>query len=55
MFYLVQVADFSKPIAKDDVESAEFIPIDSIDISTIGLKSIKIAVKKFLADYISQD
>ena len=55
MFYLVQVVDDSKPIAKDDVESAEFIPMDSIDISTIGLKSIKVAVEKFLADYISQD
>ena len=38
--------------AKDDVAQAMFIPFDQININSIGLKSIKIAVEKFLASRV---
>lgn len=49
MFFLIKTSDISELSPKDDVEKAEFIPLTQIDINSIGLKSIKIAVEKFLS------
>ncbi|MDR0830210.1 MAG: NUDIX domain-containing protein [Prevotellaceae bacterium] len=50
LFFLVEIADFSKLKCEDDVLDAFFIPFDKINIDEIGLKSIKIAVERFLKE-----
>ena len=52
MFFMIKISDLSILTAKDDVEQAMFIPFDQININSIGLKSIKIAVEKFLASRV---
>lgn len=52
MFFMIKINDLSTLMAKDDVEQAMFIPFDQININSIGLKSIKIAVEKFLASRV---
>lgn len=54
MFYMVEVGDLSGLMPNDDVEKVEFFPFNMVDISTIGLKSIKMAVEKFLATHIAK-
>lgn len=51
MFYFIEVADLTGLTPNDDVDKAEFVSFQMIDISTIGLKSIKVAVEKFLTLY----
>ncbi|RKV86303.1 MAG: NUDIX domain-containing protein, partial [Bacteroidetes bacterium] len=52
MFFMIKISDMSTLTAKDDVAQAMFIPFDQININSIGLKSIKIAVEKFLASRV---
>ena len=52
MFFMIKISDLSTLTAKDDVAQAMFIPFDQININSIGLKSIKIAVEKFLASRV---
>ena len=52
MFFMIKISDLSTLTAKDDVAQAMFIPFDQININRIGLKSIKIAVEKFLASRV---
>ena len=52
MFFMIKISDLSILTAKDDVAQAMFIPFDQININSIGLKSIKIAVEKFLASRV---
>ena len=52
LFFMIKISDLSTLTAKDDVEQAMFIPFDQININSIGLKSIKIAVEKFLASRV---
>ena len=52
MFFMIKISDMSTLTAKDDVAQAMFIPFDQININRIGLKSIKIAVEKFLASRV---
>lgn len=49
MFYLVKVQDFSHLKPDDDVSDIEFFEFDKIDLSRIGLNSIRQAVERFLA------
>ena len=52
MFFMIKISDMSTLTPKDDVAQAMFIPFDQININSIGLKSIKIAVEKFLASRV---
>ncbi|MDR2685007.1 MAG: NUDIX domain-containing protein [Prevotellaceae bacterium] len=51
LFFLVKIKDFSTLKCSDDVSDAVFVPFKDIKIEEIGLKSIKIAVEKFLKTY----
>ena len=52
LFYEVQIQNFSKLEATDDVLEAMFVPFDKIDIESFGLPSIKKAVKYYLENKI---
>jgi ADP-ribose pyrophosphatase YjhB (NUDIX family) len=48
LFFMVEIKDFSALKCQDDVADAVFVPFEKINIEEIGLKSIKIAVERFL-------
>jgi mutator protein MutT len=49
MFFRVEAENLESLKCKDDVSEAQFLPFNEIKIEEIGLSSIKIAVKKFIA------
>lgn len=49
MFFKIKIIDFSVLKSKDDVLETVFVSFSDVDIEKIGLKSIKIAVSKFLS------
>lgn len=50
LFYLVEVADCGSLRCADDVASARFYDIASIDTHQIGLASVRKAVEKFISE-----
>ena len=50
MFYECKVKSFDTLQAADDVASCVFLPLEKINTDDFGLKSVKKAIKKFLAE-----
>jgi ADP-ribose pyrophosphatase YjhB (NUDIX family) len=48
LFFRIEINDFSPLKSNDDVAGIHFVSLQDVDIEQIGLKSIKIAVNKFL-------
>ena len=51
MFFLIRLADLNCLRPADDVDAIEFFEFDKIDLATIGLKSVRQAVGRFLEEY----